>query len=73
MTWFLDGKGTVYTNRGCFSGTLDEFAAAVEKRHGDSQHGQEYRLLIEFIRLRAAPEIEARKLAAADKPSEEAA
>ena len=38
--------------RGCFTGTLDEFEAAVLARHGDNQVAREYALLIEFIKLR---------------------
>lgn len=47
-------KTGIGVTRGCFSGTLEEFADAVEETHGDSQHGQEYRILIEFIKKRAA-------------------
>jgi len=65
LTWFLDGKGAIYTNRWCFFGTLDEFSAAVKSRHGGTQIGIEYNLLIEFIRLRAAP-ITAERVAAQD-------
>lgn len=54
LTYFRQKDGGVYTNRGCFSGTLDEFEGAVKKRHGDSGIGQEYGLLIQFIRLRAS-------------------
>ena len=53
LTWFRSKEG-ILVNRGCFSGTLDEFDAAVSKTHGDSQNGKEYRCLIEFIRLRSA-------------------
>ena len=57
LTWTRndDGEG-ITLNRGCFSGTLDAFSEAVEKRHGDSTIGREYRLLIEFIRLRSSKE-----------------
>lgn len=54
LTYFCQKDGSVYTNRGCFSGTLDEFESAVARRHGNSQIGQEYGLLIQFIRLRAS-------------------
>ena len=53
LTAFATEKGISVT-RGCFIGTLDEFAAAVTETHGDSQIGAEYRLLIEFIKLRLA-------------------
>ncbi|MBI2934620.1 MAG: pentapeptide repeat-containing protein, partial [Chloroflexi bacterium] len=41
-------SGTVST--GCYAGTLDEFALAVETTHGDSQHGRDYRAAIAMIR-----------------------
>ena len=53
LTWYR-GKTGILVNRGCFSGTLEEFDAAVTKTHGDNQYGREYRSLIEFIRLRSA-------------------
>ena len=34
---------------GCFFGTRDEFAAAVEKTHGASKHGIEYRAALALI------------------------
>lgn len=51
---FLQKDRTVAVRRGCFSGSLDDFRAAIEETHGDSPHGQQYRLLIQFIELRAA-------------------
>ena len=54
LTWFLQKDRTTRVTRGCFSGSLDEFRAAVEQTHGDSPNGQQYRLLIQFIELRAA-------------------
>lgn len=39
---------------GCFFGTLDEFAAKVEKTHGDNKHGKVYKAIIEVIKLRFA-------------------
>lgn len=51
LTAFRATAGITVT-RGCFIGSLAEFSAAVNMRHGDSQIGAEYRLLIEFIRLR---------------------
>mgnify|MGYP001264415659 CR=1 FL=1 len=53
LTVFRTRDGAL-VNRGCFTGTVDEFAAAVERRHSDSQHGMEYRALIEMIRIRVA-------------------
>ncbi|OAZ76386.1 hypothetical protein SRCM100623_00247 [Acetobacter pasteurianus] len=54
LTYFRKKDGGIYTNRGCFDGTLDEFESAVKERHGDNQSGKEYALLIEFIRLRTS-------------------
>ncbi|WP_199798636.1 hypothetical protein, partial [Acetobacter pasteurianus] len=54
LTYFRTKDGGIYTNRGCFDGTLDEFESAVKERHGDNQSGKEYALLIEFIRLRTS-------------------
>jgi acyl-[acyl carrier protein]--UDP-N-acetylglucosamine O-acyltransferase len=38
--------------RGCFAGTLEEFEQAVEESHGESRIGDEYRTLIQFIKLK---------------------
>ena len=35
---------------GCFAGTLDQFAKAVEETHGDNEHGKEYKNWIEAIK-----------------------
>ena len=52
LTAFVGADASLIVTRGCFIGTADEFIAAVEKRHGGTQIQQEYRLLIEFFRLR---------------------
>jgi len=39
----------VYMQRGCFFGIRDKFAAAVEKKHGDNQHGVVYRSALVMI------------------------
>ena len=39
-------------SRGCFTGTLDEFEAAVKRKHSNNLHGQEYALIIQMFRLR---------------------
>ena len=49
---FLSEKG-VFVRAGCFTGTIDEFAAAVEKEHGDSKHGDEYRMAILMMEAHA--------------------
>ena len=43
----------VYVSTGCFFGTLDAFAEAVEKNHGGGVHGKEYRAAIEMIKAHA--------------------
>ena len=40
---------TWYVKRGCFTGTKDEFLAAVEKTHGDNTHAKKYIGLIELL------------------------
>ena len=54
LCWFLEKDGGVRVKRGCFSGALDQFRSAVEATHGDSPHGEQYRLLVQFIELRSA-------------------
>ncbi len=41
--------GGVILRAGCFEGSRDEFAAAVEKTHGASAHGDEYRAALVLI------------------------
>lgn len=53
-TIYADSKNRIIVKTGCFTGTLDEFEAAVTKTHGDNQHGKEYRALIELARVRFA-------------------
>jgi len=53
----------VYVRTGCFLGTLEKFAAAVDEKHKDSIHGAEYRAAIEMIKIHAelwTPEDEVR-------------
>lgn len=38
--------------RGCFLGSLDSFAAAVDKQHGRSKTANEYEMAIALCRLR---------------------
>jgi hypothetical protein len=48
------GKSGLVAVRGCFSGSLDEFAAAVYDKHGGTQIADEYALAIQMCRLRLA-------------------
>ena len=41
--------GGVILRAGCFEGSRDEFAADVEKTHGASAHGDEYRAALVLI------------------------
>ena len=45
-------EGGVTVVCGCFTGTLDEFAAKVQETHGDSRYGREYRAIIEVIKIK---------------------
>ena len=48
-------QGTIWFYTGCFGGTEAEFLAAVEKEHGDNEHGRAYRAAVELIRILAGP------------------
>ena len=47
---FRTDKG-IRIQTGCFFGTVEEFTAAVEKKHGDNEHGQEYAAVIALVKL----------------------
>ena len=40
----------ITVHAGCFKGSLDEFASAVQKTHGTNQHGLDYAEIIGMIR-----------------------
>ena len=44
---------SVQIKAGCFTGTVDEFLAAVEKEHADNTHAAEYRAAVAFIQKHA--------------------
>ena len=50
---FITDKGIVIKT-GCFTGTIDEFRAAVQEMHGDSDHAKEYDMAILMIKAHAA-------------------
>ena len=54
ITYVTKTERTIHVRCGCFYGTLEEFAAKVEKEHGDSQHGKSYKAAIEFIKAHDA-------------------
>ena len=45
---FKTDKGIVI-KAGCFTGFIDDFAKAVEKTHGDNDHGKEYAMALLMI------------------------
>jgi len=45
-------NGSVQLMTGCFNGSLDDFAKAVEREHGGNEHGDAYRAAIALIRAR---------------------
>ena len=51
-TFFRNTNNGISVSCGCFYGTIDEFAAAVTKTHGDNEHAQAYRHAIEIAKLR---------------------
>ena len=50
-TFFRGSDNKIHVNCGCFNGTIDEFANAVDETHGDNKHGQTYRKSIEIAKL----------------------
>lgn len=51
LTIHLDSKIGTRVNRGCFTGSIEEFLSAVEKTHGDNMHGKIYRAAIEMAKI----------------------
>ena len=56
-TFFRNADNGISVSCGCFYGTIDEFAAAVTKTHGDNEHAQAYRHAIEIAKLRIELEV----------------
>ena len=52
LTAFRDTECGIRVTRGCFSGSLTAFEEAVEKTHGDNKYAKEYKMLIEYIKVR---------------------
>ena len=50
---YITDEGIVI-KAGCFTGFLDEFITAVEKTHGDSDHGKEYAMAVLMVEAHAA-------------------
>lgn len=49
-TFYKNKNENICVRCGCFSGTVDEFLAAVQKTHGDNRFGQEYRIAAELAK-----------------------
>ena len=49
--WLTD-KGP-FVKAGCFTGTIEEFSAAVEKTHGETDHAKEYSMAIMMMEAHA--------------------
>jgi hypothetical protein len=49
LTAFRNSAGGITLTRGCFIGTLDEFRAAVIKKHGGTLHEKGYLGLANYI------------------------
>ena len=49
---YLTDKG-IYLRAGCFFGTVAEFVDTLEREHGTSEHGQEYRAALTLIECHA--------------------
>jgi uncharacterized protein YjbI with pentapeptide repeats len=50
---FITDKGIV-VKTGCFTGFLDDFVAAVDATHGDSDNGKEYAMAVLMVEAHAA-------------------
>ena len=51
MLYYVDHGDHVMAKTGCYWGTLDEFADAVEAEHSNDIHGEMYRTAIEYIKV----------------------
>ena len=49
-TFYKNKNENICVRCGCFSGTVDEFLAAVQKTHRYSRFGQEYRIAAELAK-----------------------
>ena len=50
-TAFKTKDGAIHVSCGCFYGNLDEFYNRVEKTHGYTLYGREYKKMIELIKI----------------------
>ena len=52
LTATIDTSGQILLFTGCFSGTIDQFIAAVKEKHAGTVHERNYMAAIEFIKVR---------------------
>ncbi|EAM7070440.1 hypothetical protein R5D33_003271 [Salmonella enterica] len=52
VTAFRQSDNSIIISRGCFSGTIEEFAEAVRNRHGGTHYADEYEIVIKLIETR---------------------
>ncbi|ECJ2264064.1 hypothetical protein FNH73_15755 [Salmonella enterica subsp. salamae] len=54
LTAFRQADNSILVTRGCFRGTIEEFAEAVIDRHGETHYAEEYGIVIQLIETRLA-------------------
>ena len=57
-TFYRGTDGGIYVSCGCFSGTIDDFAAEVKQVHAGTKHEKTYLLAIELAKAQIATEEE---------------
>lgn len=55
-TFYRNLNKEILVNCGCFHGTIDKFAEAVRKTHGDTEDGKDYVAAIEFAKVKLRKE-----------------
>ncbi|MDY3987097.1 MAG: hypothetical protein SOY75_04035 [Peptoniphilaceae bacterium] len=50
-TFYRTANHSIHVACGCFTGSIDKFLAAVEKKHGDNHHGKMYKMAAELARV----------------------
>ena len=51
-TVFREKGNKIKISCGCFKGSIEEFEKEVEKTHGDSKFGKEYKAIINVIKIK---------------------
>ena len=49
---YLTKEGKVEITCGCFRGSIEKFEKQVERMHGDTKYGREYKAIIEVIKIK---------------------